>query len=341
MASTKPHKLAIRDQIDVLSVAEGFFSSAVLFVLLRLRVFELIGDGRMSLKDLSARIDGEPGRLERLLNAGVVLGLLQADKSGYSVTPAHRSVLLPAAGEDYLGGWIRNMEYFRLALSKLDEAVMTGKPTVDPEAHIGSSPSETRDFTLAMHNYASMRGRELAHFLDTRDAKNLLDLGCGPGTYAFHLAQANPSLEIYLLDLPGVLDVAREVQGMYKMENEVNYLPVDVTREEIPGKYDIVLVSNTLHMLGEQKSRTLIRRLYDVVAPGGSLVIQAQYLSDDRQGPRWPVYLDLIQMCITEDGRNHSQGETRGWMEDAGFVDVSFHPMTLFNTNSFLRGYKR
>jgi hypothetical protein len=111
-------------------------------------------------------------------------------------------------------------------------------------------------------------------------------------------------------------------------------------KEEIPGSYDIILVSNAIHMLGEKANRKLVSRLYRSVNPHGSLVIQAQYLRDDRMGGRWPVLLDLIQLCITADGRNHSVGETRQWMEEAGFNNIQYCPMTLLNTNSYLRGYK-
>lgn len=54
----------------------------------------------------------------------------------------------------------------------------------------------------------------------------------------------------------------------------------------------------------------------------------------------WPVFLDLIQLCITEKGRNHSVAETKLWMQEAGFTRVEHIPMTLLNTNSLLRGYR-
>jgi len=119
-----------------------------------------------------------------------------------------------------------------------------------------------------------------------------------------------------------------------------HYLPLDALNDDIPGTYDIILVSNMLHGLGEHASRELIRRLFSSVNPGGSLVIQAQYLRDDRLGGRWPVFLDLIQMCVTENGRNHAPAETKRWLEEAGFKNVQFCGMTLLNTNSYLRGYK-
>ena len=160
-----------------------------------------------------------------------------------------------------------------------------------------------------MHDYASLRGRELARFLDTSGCTSLLDVGCGPGTYAFHLGMANPALELHLLDLPGVLAVAEDVQRTFPLENPVHYVPADLRHDPIPGAYDVVLMSNVLHMLGENNSRRLIRQLYDVVKPNGSLVVQAQFMRDDRLGGRWPVLLDLLQLCITDDGRNHAASD--------------------------------
>jgi hypothetical protein len=150
----------------------------------------------------------------------------------------------------------------------------------------------------------------------------------------------NPGLELYLADHPVVLETSREVRTKYPLKNTVHYLPLDALKDEIPGSYDLILVSNMLHGLGEDASRALIKRLYGSVNKGGSLVVQAQYLRDDRLGGRWPVFLDLIQLCVTENGRNHSPGETRKWLEEAGFGNIKYCAMTLLNTNSFLRGYK-
>jgi len=275
------------------------------------------------------------------LNAGVVLKLLESrDGVTFSVASACRTVLSPSAGDCYLGDWVGSLDYFCAPLLKLDEAVLHSAPTVDPSAHLGGDRKSTRSFALSMHNYASLRGKELADFLSTDGCASLLDLGCGPGTYAFHLGMRNPGLGLYLADHPVVLETAREVQARYALPNEVHYMPMDALKDDISGSYDMVLVSNMLHGLGETASRSLIRKLYNAVNPGGSLVVQAQYLRDDRLGNRWPVFLDLIQLCVTERGRNHAPGETRRWLEDAGFKDIQFCSMTLLNTNSFVRGYK-
>ena len=331
----------LRTQIRVLGIAEGFFQSSVLFALLELDVFRLLGAEGKTVDQLAEDLDARPGTLRRLLNAGVVFRLLHSDDGvTYRVAPDVAAVLLPNAGEHYLGNWIGNLRYFGEALDGLGRAVLTSSPSVEPSGHLGADREQTREFILAMHDYAALRGKELARFLDTSGWSSLLDLGCGPGTYAFHLGARNPQLRLHLLDLPDVLEVAREVEAGFELRNEVAYLPLDALKDEIPGSYDAILVSNTLHMLGEEASRQLIQRLYRSVDDGGSLIIQAQFLSDDGMGGRWPVVLDLLQLCMTEHGRNHSVAETTAWLEEAGFSDVEYCPMTLLNTNGFLRARK-
>lgn len=329
-----------RTQLELLSMAEGFFESRILFAINKLGIFSLLGEDTKSLQDIATAIDARSDTLARLLNAGVALKLLESSGDGnYRLNPVWRPVLVDSTSEGYLGNWLNLLDYLSSSLTDLDKAAVKGGPTLNYLA--AKDKKDIREFTLAMHNYAALRGKELVRFLDTSDCSSLLDLGTGPGTYAFHLGMANPDMELFLLDLPEVLEVAHDVESRYPLKNKINYLPVDVTKEDIPGSYDMVLVSNTLHMLGEEESRKLLKRLFNVVKPGGSLVIQFQYMKDNKQGGRWPTILDLVQLCITDEGRNHSVGETRSWMEEAGYSDIKFSAMNLLNTNGYLRGYHK
>ena len=331
----------VLDQLQVLASAEGFFQSSVLFALVRSGVFEHIGTGASS-ADLASKLGVRPETLARLLNAGVALKILEReDGQVYRPVGAYQTVLLPGAGTSYLGDWILNLDYFCSALAHLDKAVLTSSPVAEFLEDARTQRTHTRKFTLAMHNYALLRGRELVRFLDTAGCHTLLDVGAGPGTYGFHLAEANPALRLSLVDLPEILEVARDVAMSFRIAQPVTYLGLDLRIDDIEGNFDIILVSNMLHMLGEAESRRLLSRLYPRLNPGGSLIIQAQFLDENRLGPRWPVLLDLIQLCITESGRNHSVGETRAWLEESGFTDIEHVSMTLTNTNSFLRAWKR
>ncbi len=339
---TSVSELAIKKtQIELLSLAEGFFKSDILFALLKLRIFERIDQQSRTLYELAAELEVRPETLSRLLNAGVALGLLESkDGLVFRIVTKYCMVLTPSAGDYYLGDLISSLDYFGAGFARLDEAVLNSGPTIDPSAHIGGNQDSTRKFILGFHNYALLRGKELAHFLSTAGCKSILDLGCGPGTYAFQLGMENPDLVLYLLDLPEVLEITKEVQTHFPLKNEIHYLPVDVMKSDIPGLYDMILVSNVLVGLSQDESRALVKRLYDSVNPGGSLVVQAQFLRDDRLGSEWPVVLDLMMLCSTPNGRNHGPEETITWLDEAGFKETEFCSMTFFNTNSFLRGYK-
>jgi len=273
-----------------------------------------------------------------------MLRLLESsDGMTYSLSATSQAVLAPSAGENYLGNWMRWLEYLRTATSRLDHTVRTGTPSIEGSAHLGGDQTETREFVLAMHNYAALRGRDLADQLDTTGCRSMLDVGCGPGTFAFHLGTKNPGMAIHLLDLPPILEVAKEVREFYDLPNEVHYHPQDALKEPIPGQYDLILVSNILQMLGERASRELLKRLFQSVRPGGSLVVQGQYMEERSVlvPQRWPVVFDLLQMTMTPEGRNHTMGETDQWLVEAGFTDVEHVTSRMFGTTSYVRGWRR
>jgi hypothetical protein len=70
-------------------------------------------------------------------------------------------------------------------------------------------------------------------------------------------------------------------------------------------------------------------------------VIQAQFLADDHVGPRWPAFVDLACLCLTNGGQNHSMREAEAWLKSAGFSDIERQPMSFLNPNGFVRGYRR
>jgi SAM-dependent methyltransferase len=330
----------IREQIELLSLAEGFFSSSVLFTLQKLKIFQLLGEESKSVEELAARLGCQVSPLQRLLNAGVMLKLLRAEGQVYRLTEAARAVLLPTSRGGYLGDWIELMEQFSLAYNRLDQAVLRNGPSIDPEEYLGGDPSHTRKYIYAMHNYAAVRGKELSRYIDGKHLNSLLDLGCGPGTFAYHLAAGNPQMRLTLADLPGVLEVTREIALGYQLPNEMEFLSLDASRDDLPGSYDLVLASNMLQCFDDRERSDLLRRIYRAVRPGGSIVVQAQHLQPHRQGGRWAVLVDLNLLCTTHHGRNHTLEDSARWLLDAGFIDLEKNAMSVFGTTSFVRGYR-
>lgn len=339
--NTTSSLMTFKSQKEILSIATAYFQSSILFALHKLQIFKLIGVDSKSLDELAEATQTNPKTLLRLLNAAVGVDLLITDnENNFQLSQACRLVMLPEDENNYMGDWVFSLDFYQTALVNLDQAVRSSAPTVDPTLHHGTDQSMTKDFRTAMNVYAALPARELAEFLDISAYQSLLDVGSGPGTYAYELARCNPELRLTLLDLPQIIGYAKELHKQYSLENKVDFLGLDALEDDIPGSYDLVLISNTLQMLGEASSRKMIQRLFDVVNPGGSIIIQGQFLAEAPQEAQWPLFFDLIMLCTSESGHNHSVSDTRSWLADAGFVDIEYHAMSVFNPCSIVRGYK-
>jgi SAM-dependent methyltransferase len=331
----------IQMQVAALQVAERFFDSVVLFALFESGVFRALANGPRQVADLHRSIGGDAESLRATLDAGVALKILVRSPEGYA---AQESLLECLGREDsraYLGEWVTFLHVLAGPLLRLGAAIRTGeKPGALFEDMSGGDPEPARRMTAAMDAYARTRGTEIAQRLDLSGARTLLDLGCGPGTYALSILERNPDLHATLLDRAGPIAEARRIVAARGMSERVEFVVHDAMTYAPGRTFDVVLVSNTLHMIGPAGSAQLLRHCYELVSPSGRLVVQAQYLDDSRTSPRWPTLLNLIQRVATPHGRNHAIGETSGWLAAAGFVDVKHVWFSAWNVNSCLIGYR-
>lgn len=334
----------IKKQIEVLGHAEKFFESQVLFSLFELGVFAALVDGPKTADELAASIacdvDGAAARrgaLRAILDAAVALRLLRREVDRYTASEGLLAGLGRKDGPAYLGEWITFLDSFVRPLQRLTEVVRTGEPAYALHGDMNFEPVAVR-LTEAMDAYARTRGIEIADRVDFSGARALLDLGCGPGTYSLAILERNPELRATLLDLPGPIAVCRRLVEQRGMLERVELVAADALTYATDATFDVILISNTLHQIGPDASRALLARCYPMLAPGGRIVVQAQYLNDDRVSPRWPTLLNLIQLVTTSDGRNHTIGETIEWMQGAGYVSIEHVPFAMWNVCSCLIG---
>ena len=102
-----------------------------------------------------------------------------------------------------------------------------------------------------------------------------LDAGCGPGETMRLMAQrVGPTGQVTGVDV----DAPLGAQALMMLQNaghrQSRFLPLDITSDEpIPGApFDLVYARLLLYHLPERV--TVLRRLWDAVAPGGHLLIQ-------------------------------------------------------------------
>ena len=196
------------------------------------------------------------------------------------------------------------------------------------------APAKT--MTSAMDAYARSRGIEMVDCLDFSATQRLLDLGCGPGTYAFAIVERYPHVHATLLDLPEPIAEARRLAAARNLSGRLEFVAADAGYYSPDEPFDTILISNTLHLIGPVESPELLKRCYQMLTPGGRVIVQAQYLNDDRTSPRWPTLLNLLQRVASRHGRNHAITETKEWLERARFRNVQHVRFSVWNVNTCL-----
>jgi SAM-dependent methyltransferase len=208
---------------------------------------------------------------------------------------------------------------------RLSESVRSGLP-IDHD--IPDSPDYRRQFTWAMHHRTLEIAPAIAAQVHMGRAKTLLDLGGGPGTYAMAFLARNPTLRAAVCDREPALEVAKEIAGRHKARHRLSYLPLDFSKDPIPGSYDVIWYSNVLHMYSPEENRAIFRRALAALTPGGRFIIQDAFLHD-REGlyPAEASLFAVSMLLFTEGGNTYSASETANWRKDAGFITAKSLPI--------------
>lgn len=325
----------VRLQLEVLRLAEGMFNAQILFAAHELGIFGgLSGTSRTS-RQLSDVIHAEPDALERLMNAAVMLGLLEKEGDHYSNTSLADQILVPGA-QGYLGNWIDLLRRRSQTWSGLAEAVRTGEPVEEPGLHLGGDSAYTEAFVMAMHDYAQLRGSDILRHVDLSGGLRLLDLGGGPGTYAVLFARRWLDLSVVVFDLPDVLPIAAKLAAEADVAERVKVKAGDYHSDGLGSGYDVVFVSDVLHQEDAEGCVTLLRKAREALKPGGQIIVQGMFLDEDKTGPRWPVIMSLNLMLIPGRGRSYTVAETMGFLRSAGFGNPTHQTMSVMNVNSLI-----
>ncbi|MFQ5507860.1 MAG: methyltransferase [Leptospirillia bacterium] len=299
------------------NLSGSFGDSRVLHTAVELDLFAAIGDGATA-DQVAASRGLDPRATELLLNAMTALELLKKADGTFTLSDTARRYLLPD-GPDYFGHMIA-LEAGSWALwGKLADAVKSGRPQ-RPTDMYQSDPAETHTFIMAMDSLVKARGDDvwLANNLDLTGVNRLLDVGSGPGTYPIALCGAKPALAATIFDLPGTLAVTEQVVAKAGMTERITLTPGDYNADPLPGGFDMVLLSNVIHLENEADNARLMARCFDVLNPGGRIVIKDHVLEADRVHPEGGALFALF-MLLAQRGRVYTREEIGGWLTDAGF----------------------
>lgn len=303
-------------------------------------VLEALGRDPAAPPDLARRSGLDRRALEIVLPALEELGLLRREEDGrYAPTDSCRRTLCDPDHPEYAGGgldlWLHNLRGF----TELPDVLRTGRP-LEREGGRERDEEGLRRFMAAMAAAPEERVRRIVRACLRRSRDDgpplrVLDLGGGPGHMARGFVDAG--CHVTMMDTPETVAFVRDTYGLAAVD-DLALAPGDFHEDPLPqGPFDVVLLSNVVHIYGPERNRALMRKVADVTAPDGVAAVMDFVRERSPRAARFA----LVMLLRTESGDTYTFDALRAWMEEAGFGDVRMEDVEPGGERQLVSGIRR
>lgn len=239
----------------------------------------------------------------------------------YTLTPTALTHLTRAAPLFCGDAWRFRLESLRQQATRLRAHVEQGTDLPSAAFHAGTGAG----WAAAARGQIAQEQRAvsvaaavdiLERLPQAREARQLLDLGGGPGWMAMALARRWPQLHGVVCDWPETAAVAQENIDAAGLAGRLSTLGADVASDPIGHGHDLVWCSSVLHFVPDIPA--VLAKVFAAMAPGGLFVcVHAERPDDATEAAAvLPYYLPMRLL-----GRQVLRaGETAQAMAAAGFT---------------------
>ncbi|MBL8717529.1 MAG: class I SAM-dependent methyltransferase [Myxococcales bacterium] len=249
-----------------------------------------------------------PRATEVLLEVLVACGIADRTDAGFAGSTALRATFEEGVGGAALMLWTRIGEFLRTgqALAEMD----------------GDAGTRARAYAGVVTSLGVQFERAAARFAEAIPGAQgeVLDVGCGSGVWGLAVAQRWGRTRVTGLDWAEVLPAFERRAAQLGLAERIGLQPGDMHTVDLSVQYDLIVVANVLRLESPARARALLERLALALARGGRLVIvdALAHGSPDRELARSLYGLHLA--LRTREGRVHTPGAVREWLEAAGLT---------------------
>jgi hypothetical protein len=307
------------DRIE--QVAFGFMASKVLFSAIDLGLFTQLAKGPLDAEELRNRLGLHPRSIRDFLDALVALGMLERRGKVYSNTE-ETDFYLDRAKPTYIGNFfemfnVRDYPFW----GSLSDGLRTGDPQneikggKDLFAAIYANPDRLRLFLRSMTGHSLPSAMAIAQRFPWSKYRTFADIGSAEGCLPVQVALANPHLIGEGFDLPMVRPFFEEYIASFGIQDRVRFHPGDFFKDSLPGA-DVLVMGMILHDWNLDQKRTLLKRAYDALPNGGSLIVYEHLIDDERRKSVAGLLMSLMMLIETQEGFDYTGADCRGWMRE-------------------------
>ncbi len=305
----------------LLEMSGYYWKTCALHTGVKLEIFTVIGSDALSCDDINKKLEVDVRGLSVLLNALAALKLLVKKDEIFSNSPPALTFLSKNSPQ-YIGFMILHHHHLMASWHQMDQAIIDGKPVRNRSSF---SEEEWREsFLMGMFNIGMATAPGLSKVLDLSNAKRLLDLGGGPGTFAIHFCLANPGLRASVYDLETTRPFAEKTINQFNVSDRVDFIPGNyITEKKIPSDlFDVAFLSHILHGEGPEEANKIIGLAVAALKPGSKIFIHEFIMDNTMDGPLFPALFSINMYLGTPEGRSYSEIELSDMLRAHGVKGI-------------------
>jgi hypothetical protein len=306
--------------------------TAALKAAIDLDIFRAVGEGPGDVASIARHCKASERGIRILCDFLVICGVLSKENGHYKHTPTSAAFLDPrspacmASIAQFLGNPAMQEPYKNLVdIVRTGRTVLPGDGSVEPENPIWVQFAETMG--PMMGRMAGPLGEVVLQ--GRTGPMHVLDIAAGHGLFGIEIAKQNPQARVTGLDWAPVLRVALENARKAGVHDRYNMLPGSAFDVDFGGPYDAVLLTNFLHHFDKPTNVTLLKKVRASLQPGGRAATLEFVPNEDRVSPPMPAAFSMTMLASTAAGDAYTLSELTSMYTDAGFGDISAHPIPM------------
>ena len=312
----------------IFNTLNAFQQSAALKTAIELDIFTAIADGTNTAALLAAKT-GAAQRGVRILCDYLTIHEFLAKNNGRYSLSQESAIFLNRHSPAYMGtlaDFLASAEPKR-NFDALTESVRKGGTSVAQGDNTKPNDELWVTFARTMAPLTTVSAGFIADLALAKEGKTckVLDIAAGHGMFGITIAKLNPNAHITAADWAPVLAVARENAAAAGVADRVAFRPGSAFEADLGEGYDIALLTNIFHHFDVPTCEKLMRRVHDVLKPGGKAITLEFVPDEDGVTPPTAAAFSLIMLAGTDSGDAYAFSQYEKMFANAGFVKTTQH----------------
>ena len=324
--------IARREAAALFDLCSGFVYSQVLLACVRLKLFDLLRQGPLTVEEIAHGLALSEDACGRLLTAAAALRLVERRSRGRYGLGGLGAAMLTSPGLATM------VEHHALLYRDLDdpirllrgerrapEAGASSKATnlasywPYAEGDTGAGRDAVTDYTGLMAATQPAIAQEILDAYDFKPHRRLMDVGGGNGTFLIAAARRAPHLDLVLFDVPAVADLAAAKFEEAGIAGRATAAGGDFVRE-LPKGADVISLIRVLLDHDDTTALAILRSVRAALPQDGALIV-AEPMAETPGAEKVAAYFSFYLMAMG-GGRPRTEQQLRSLLNAAGFSRI-------------------